>query len=398
VSVSCSPEPTRAIARDVCATVLVPLRATDCRAPSKVDDLMDRFVVDMLPARDGDCLWIEYGPEDTPRRVLVDGGRQSAYGALAERFASLPRSQRRFELLVCTHVDADHVEGLLELIEDPALQVSFKDVWFNGFVHLCRRNGAEAFGARQGERLGEGIVNRGWTWNGAFGNRSVVVPDTGALPVKTLDGNMKITLISPSWEKLERLRPVWSAECKKHGLVPGIARAEQSSEGIERFGALSIAEIEKLAAAPFEKDTSAANGSSIAFILSYRGKSILLTGDAHVDIMNANLDRAGRGKPVALDACKLSHHGSKGTVSSELLAKIECGLFLVSTDGLQHDHPHREAIARVITSRAGSTRLVGNYRADNLLEWDVPRLRRHFNYTVEVPAEERNGTRRVPLL
>lgn len=92
----------------------------------------------MLPAREGDCLWIEYGDEKRPRRVLIDGGRQSTYAILRQRFAVLPAEQSEFELLILSHVDADHIEGFLKLVADPELPVRFKDVWFNGRYHLYR--------------------------------------------------------------------------------------------------------------------------------------------------------------------------------------------------------------------------------------------------------------------
>src|SRR4051794_19930365 len=102
---------------------------------------MGLFRIDMLPGREGDCLWIEYGDPKRPHRILVDGGRQSTYVTLKKRFASLPPDEREFELLVLSHVDADHIEGLLKLIRDPDLPIRFKDVWFNGERHLSRTEG-----------------------------------------------------------------------------------------------------------------------------------------------------------------------------------------------------------------------------------------------------------------
>ncbi len=32
--------------------------------------------LEALPARYGDCLWIEYGSGDNLRRILIDAGRQ----------------------------------------------------------------------------------------------------------------------------------------------------------------------------------------------------------------------------------------------------------------------------------------------------------------------------------
>ena len=71
--------------------------------------------IEMLPARHGDCLWIEYaeGVSDRTRRILVDGGPGFAYGALRARIEQLPLAEREFELVVVTHIDADHIEGII---------------------------------------------------------------------------------------------------------------------------------------------------------------------------------------------------------------------------------------------------------------------------------------------
>ncbi len=94
----------------------------------------------------GDCLWIEYGDAARPRRILIDGGRKLAWETLRSRFSALPPEQREFELLMLSHVDADHIEGLLAMLKAPDLPVSFKDVWFNGHRHLER---VESLGAKQ---------------------------------------------------------------------------------------------------------------------------------------------------------------------------------------------------------------------------------------------------------
>ena len=177
------------------------------------------FRIDMLPGREGDCLWIEYGDPARPRRILVDGGRRVAYASLKKRFMALRPAGAVFELLVLSHVDADHIEGLLKLIRDPELEVRFKDVWFNGEKHLQKpKQGPEALVPCK-ERRAEGLRRRRWKWNAAFRGKSVVIPDSGGLPVKVLAGGMRLTLLSPTWDKLQKLAPVWEKELRKAGLV-----------------------------------------------------------------------------------------------------------------------------------------------------------------------------------
>src|SRR5436853_4823327 len=93
--------------------------------------------IEMLQAGHGDCLWIEYGDPASPRRVLVDGGATGTYKrALRPRLLALPEEARRFELVVVTHIDADHIAGILDLLADPEIGFSAHDLWFNGYRHL----------------------------------------------------------------------------------------------------------------------------------------------------------------------------------------------------------------------------------------------------------------------
>ena len=88
-----------------------------------------------LDARQGDAIWVRWGEG---RQLLVDMGTSGTGRALAGRFRALPEDQRAFELLVVTHVDTDHIGGVLTGLVDPAepVPVTFADVWFNGWEHL----------------------------------------------------------------------------------------------------------------------------------------------------------------------------------------------------------------------------------------------------------------------
>ncbi|MBK6531847.1 MAG: MBL fold metallo-hydrolase [Deltaproteobacteria bacterium] len=185
------------------------------------------FAIDMLPADHGDCLWIDYGPASAPRRILIDGGTPATFRALRPRIAALPPAQRRFELLVVSHIDADHIGGVIELLEDTSLGVTFGDIWFNGFRHLPTPEGTR--GAAQGERLSELLRARRLPWNLAFRGDAVMVPAEGALPRVTLDGAMTLTLLSPHRAGLERLRGAWEKECRDAGIAPGVVRARDAA-------------------------------------------------------------------------------------------------------------------------------------------------------------------------
>lgn len=45
--------------------------------------------------------------------MLIDGGPIGSYEALESRIAALPANERLFELMVLSHVDTDHIEGMV---------------------------------------------------------------------------------------------------------------------------------------------------------------------------------------------------------------------------------------------------------------------------------------------
>jgi len=350
------------------------------------------FRVHMLPARQGDCLWIEYGDPQFPHRVLIDGGTPGTINALQERISQLPVDERRFELLVITHVDSDHIGGTLALVNQNLPGLVFDDIWFNGWRHLPG-SGFEEFGPVQGEELTTWLAAPGRPWNEHFHQKTVYVPDKGPLPVKDLTGGMKMTLLSPGKKELSNLRPKWEQECHKAGIDPAKPPPPLPPlpPGFEGMGAVNI---DALAKSHFNQDTSEANGSSIALLAEFDGRRILLAGDAHAPVLLKNIQRQAKGdgqERMRLDAFKLPHHGSKANLSKELLNKIECPRYLFSTDGTQFKHPDREAAACVIRSGGPHPELLFNYRSEYNKLWDNTQWMEKYGYSVKYPDEHQEG-------
>lgn len=197
--------------------------------------------IDMLPAAQGDALWIEYGDEQSPKRMLIDGGTKGSWEAgLRAGITGLPENERHFELLVVSHIDADHIDGALKLLQDETLGATFGDVWFNGWRHLPEA--LEPLGPVAGELLTDAILSRGLPWNEAFGGKAVVVPDQGALPRVGLVDDLAITVLAPGVQQLHNLRPVWQEALAEAGLDPEAPRPEPKAEkekppdGLEPLG------------------------------------------------------------------------------------------------------------------------------------------------------------------
>lgn len=378
--------------------------------------------IEMLPAAHGDCLWIEYGSGTTVHRILIDGGPAHTYRALRERILHLPASERHFDLLVITHVDADHIEGVIRLLLDAeALNCRFDRIWFNGRDQLnaVPDPAGRPLGALQGEILGMLIADyeaRTGTrvWNLGFAHALAAIDRTQtALPTVELPGDCRLTLLSPDHERLLYLKDRWKKELDRarvqSGDVAALRRKLAASRSLRPLGDVLGAEDDELVAdgegryelpadddsdlgavladtlgrgsgepgadAPFGGDASAANGSSIAVLLEYPASAptvrLLLAGDAWPGVLETSIasllgDPARR---LALDAFKLPHHGSVANLSASLLERLSCSHYLVSTSGALFRHPHQRALDLILERHAGPGR---------------PTL--HFNYLTRCTA------------
>lgn len=99
------------------------------------------ITIEMLPAAHGDALWIEYGPTHPGRRIVIDGGPAHTYeNGLRKRMALQSEETRVFELMIVTHIDADHIDGALILLQDKnsptGVRFKAKEFWFNAWAQL----------------------------------------------------------------------------------------------------------------------------------------------------------------------------------------------------------------------------------------------------------------------
>ena len=351
------------------------------------------FRIEMLPAFHGDCIWVEYGEKNKPHRILIDGGPVPTYDVLRARIDNLSKDQRYFDLIVLTHVDADHIESTVKLLNVKKLDFDVGDIWFNAWKHLSSSHGDE-LGPVQGEYVSALISRHGLPWNDAFNNGPVVVPDGQDLPAITLPGGMKLTLLSPDRIRLEKLAPEWAKAVHAAGLEPGAEKEvldflskKKKYRPNDELGAAHL-DISALAQAPFEPDRTAPNGSSIAFLAEYRGKSCMFLGDAHSSVLVDSIRRllAKRGEEkLEVDAVKLPHHGSQNNVSHELIELIACPRYLISTNGNIFEHPDAEAIARIIKYGGRSPTIFFNYLCDTTNIWKKESMNSRTGFGVRFP-------------
>jgi hypothetical protein len=342
-----------------------------------------------LPAAEGDAIWVRWGDQHV-HQMLVDMGPQSCGPIIRTCIERLDPVRRHFDLLVITHVDGDHIGGVLSgVAEAPSLDgLAFDDIWFNGWAHLNGAKvpapgidpGPEAMGAAQGERLTSWLTG---AWNEEF-ERGPVARENPLRRVK-LPGGMRVTILGPTTDRLKALRATWEREVERaiaKGDLPALAGRESMRAKPVRPNLASKLDLKRLADAYAPADDSPSNRTSITMLLEWRGRRVLLTGDALGSDVLAGLRMLGEDPPIQIDVVKLPHHGSAKNVTSELVKTIKSANWVFSSSGAKHYHPDATAVARVVLHSA-QPQLLFNVPSEFNQWWCDDTWKDRFGYTTD---------------
>ena len=113
--------------------------------------ITDNVQIAVLPAGYGDSIFISIKKGNSSFNVLVDGGLASTYynarerrcpcGPLKTLLTHLKENEKHIDLLVCTHVDDDHIGGIKKWLETDFPTKDFvKEIWINDDIQIADRN------------------------------------------------------------------------------------------------------------------------------------------------------------------------------------------------------------------------------------------------------------------
>lgn len=339
------------------------------------------------PAKNGDAFLVK--ATDGSFSMLVDGGyAQTFQQHIKPDLQEIAAAGHALDLVVATHVDADHIAGLLPLFRAngrataPAI-IPVREVLHNSLRSLVtpmdvpvnvrpddaellreiRRRGyppptspgemEHEISARQGQSLAQLLRLGGYRWNGHDGSN--VVGEGGLAELQL--PKARIHILGPNRLRLAALRNWWIAEIRRLGLIGSLDNlddvfeylcAQETSEpGMQMLAASEV----ELAQAYFPDD-SVTNGSSIAMSVELEDCRLLFLGDACADDIVTALQGAG---PAFFDSIKIAHHGSVRNTSPALLALIDSPHFFISTNGETHQHPDF-AVLKAIVDRPAAFR------------------------------------------
>ncbi len=352
------------------------------------------MILEILPAQKGDCLILHGGTADDPRLILIDGGPAGvSEDSLIPRLMEL-RQERGLgdgqslviDLLIVSHVDDDHINGVIDLLEqmldrkqanDPPL-FRIMDLWHNSFDRILGNDETGAltastqFGAaslapmieeaeegpptdhakilasvKQGDDLKRLADALEIPVNGAFGSKLIqTVP--GQLVSREVAG-IELVVLGPRQPELVELQETFDAWLRHQ---PPSERTEASL-----LAALD--------------DKSAANLSSIVLLARKDGETILLTGDARSDKILEGLKDCGLcrdGESIEVGILKMPHHGSIRNLDDEgdFLRRVTSRHYVFSGNG-EHGNPDRETFELLFAARPGAEmNLYLTYRLDEI--------------------------------
>lgn len=319
------------------------------------------FKIKALPAYDGDCFIISFGEKENIKNIIIDGGRRLiVVGKLIEEINEIIDKGQRIDLMILTHIDNDHISGLLKLFEEPWINKEIiNEVWFNskGLIgQLLFEDETEDESLRVSVKGNSNISFRqGITFEERLKNLHLGCEKLIFAGYSEKIGDANIKVLSPNKDDLLKLYTKWSEyitdiKPKDHNIS-----AKSTSDY-----KLSISELlEK----PYEEDDALVNSTSIAIEIDYKNKKILLLGDALPSVIVENLKEiyGEEVKKINYDLIKLSHHGSKRNINEDFVNIITSDKYLISTNGLTHGLPNKETLVKIVSNRKEKTTVYFNY-------------------------------------
>ena len=330
------------------------------------------FRMRVVQAEFGDCFLLEYGSAVAPRFLLVDGGPPDTWELhLESELAGIAQVGGALDLVMLSHVDNDHIVGLLDLLarlraDGAAPLIGVGGIWHNSFgrtvdvdgtlgprLRAATMNAASVQSAVAVNGIAEGNALRlvaqalGIPLNAGFPGDLVCADDH---PQPVLLGNLKLTVVGPTRANLDELRAQWETWLAAH--------EDAVADGDPQVMANS--------------DRSVPNLSSIVVLAEADGKRVLCTGDGRSDHLLQGLGQAGlldAGGAMHVDVLKVAHHGSDRNATRKFFRLVTADTYVLSANG-KDDNPDLATLIWIVEEAGKQGRQIELFATN-----DTPSLR-----------------------
>ena len=272
------------------------------------------FNLHVLKAMSGDSLFLSYiGNDNKEHNILIDGGKPNTFN---KSIKHIVKNIDILDYIFVTHIDNDHIGGINKLLGS-SYQNKIKNVFLNSGQFIAK-NSSTMISESDANTLID-FVNKSDTLKS---NKKEITIGT-----EFNFFGLKISFLSPTHEALFHFNNSYTLDDIKDEAL--ISDTEEEDEPTEIL--LELAK-RKFGETSLKVDPS--NGASLAMLIEYQKKSILLFGDAKDSVLIPSLrQKYSEKNRLVVNYIKLSHHGSKFHTTNEFLSLVDCNHFIISTDG-----------------------------------------------------------------
>jgi len=284
--------------------------------------------IKFLKAGSGDSILIHHGTHN----ILIDGGNESKN--LLEELYKVYLKNQVIDLLIITHHDDDHISGIIDLLKS-ILDNKFgidhnfiKKVIFNSpnLVNgqISPKGETNLLSYQQAHEVEIYLNKLNIDWQ-IYTNESAPI----------IFSDLQLNFLAPFKEDIEK----YSAN------KPSYLASDFRCDWESSFHILDKYIDDK------SQDISIANQSSVVISVECESKKILLTGDItpnRLEKIVNNLFSSNNNEPVYYDYIKLPHHASYRSLNENILKKIKCLNYIISTNSRKHYLPNKRALLKVL--------------------------------------------------
>lgn len=376
--------------------------------------------IKLIPAEFGECIVVSVGGKKQ-FNLLIDGGVAKTYQEYVKsEIQRIKILGQRINLMVCTHMDNDHISGLVQILQKTNYDL-VDNVWYNGFLQVVSRkfysqkdnnytdrdnkiletiisqgtipDGEQEVGINEGMSMGVLVENRKIPLNEIVAGQAI---STESVRNKIeIAKNVYISILGPSKENIIEVEEYWKKEMVSRNFMFRVSNKIKLMEAFEyqleriktqyleeRLNISEIDDLEKYIGDLKEFDESIVNRSSISFILEHDNKKYLFLGDAVIDeTILRNIENVV-GFKYRFSAIKLPHHGSRYNITHEFICRYTADEYYCLTNSKKYDHPDLEVLATILCKDSHFKKVVFNYPIIKAYFLDKKEWKEKYNYEV----------------
>jgi beta-lactamase superfamily II metal-dependent hydrolase len=366
--------------------------------------------LDIFQSDKGDCILLE---SKDSKRILCDGGMSRSMNEhVAPTLGKLRKANKNIDFAYVSHIDQDHISGVLRLLQDEldwrvfehqkssgnkkvkppkaARPPKIGGIWHNSFGSQLAKKlkpvedllaaavpALLATGVKELRDAGEEFYDIATSIPDAIKVSRLASPHILGIPLNEPPGlanagklmmvrpgqssfnvgSLNLTIVGPTQKELTELRKGWrNWLAENEETVKAID--EQLKKKISKFGTAAAGEPISLRdwnRIPDFRGVTAPNIASLMFMVQEDNKTLLLTGDSQQDIIIDGLQATGflQAGALHLDVLKVPHHGSENNTDIRSAALISADHYVFCGNG-EHENPDFGVVEILIKSRLDS--------------------------------------------